>query len=465
MRSHFSRAIHGGRLGLELVIAGTEDVAHSGFTSMKIRIPVFPLAVLCVLLWTACAQAMAEADYRPLDREARELQRQYLALGGALPPTRTSALLGVDPATPAMADQALSGAALPASSDARALWLARQWMHRGYLREAAALLARLNPADAAAAAERIVLQAEILARQGQPARRRDHACCRDPVIGAVGGVRALQRAAALAAANDRPSALATLETLGRMQTTDAETLSLRDRANIAAGFMYLGRTEQAAAKMAFDRVRVDSLFSAEALFGLGWVEFAQGNLSRALIPWLTLNERPVKEPAVREALLLLPYAQWRIGAYRDAVERYRAAIRFFDDEITLFDRVLEGWREGAALDAVQSFDSADGLAEYRIAGVYDTPYVRAVLTDGGFQTAYDTWRHLQALERQLAPRPGASALRQRAAQPVADHRAHPQHQALAALGGERERSAGYRARAHFELARLLDEMAAQGEAK
>lgn len=432
---------------------------------MKIRTPVFPLAVLCALLWTACAQAMAAADYRPLDREARELQRQYLALGGALPPTRTSALLGVDPATPAGADQTLTGAALPASSDARALWLARQWLHRGYLREAAALLARLNPADAAAAAERIVLQAEILARQGQPASAATTLAAATQSPAPWAAYAHYNRAAALAAANDRQSALTTLEALGRMQTTDAETLSLRDRANIAAGFMYLGRTEQAAAKMAFDRVRVDSPFSSEALFGLGWVEFAQDNLSRALIPWLTLNERPVKEPAVREALLLLPYAQWRIGAYRDAVERYRAAIRFFDDEITLFDRVLEGWREGAALDAVQSSDSADGLAEYRIAGAYDTPYVRAVLTDGGFQAVYDTWRHLQALERQLATRPGASALRQRAAQAVADHRAHLQSQALAALGGERERSAGYRARAHFELARLLDEMAARGEAK
>jgi hypothetical protein len=436
---------------------------------MKIRTPVFPFAAWCVLLWCACAQAIAAADYRPLDREAREVQRQYLALGGALPATRTSALLGIDPATPAAAEQALAAAqgndSLPASADARALWLARQWLHRDYLREAAALLARLNPADAAAAAERLVLQGEVLARQGQPAGAATTlAAVQSPAPWAA--YAHFNRAAALAAANDRQSALATLETLGRMQSADAETLALRDRANIAAGFAYLSRAEPAVAKTAFDRVRLDSPFSAEALFGLGWVEFAQDNLSRALIPWTTLNERPVKEPAVREALLLLPYAQWRIGAFRDAVERYRAAIRYFDDEITRFDRVLDGWREGAALDAVQSFDGADGAAEYRIAtGNYDTPYVRAVLADGGFQAAYDSWRHLQALERQLAARPGAAALRQRAAQAAADHRAHLQEHALAALGAERERSAAYRARAHFELARLLDEMAAQGEAK
>ncbi len=417
------------------------------------------------LIWCACAHGLAAADdYRALDREARDVQRQFVSSGGVLPPTRVRALLEVDPSAPGNAEQALAGAAsLPSSADARALWLARQWMHRGYLREAAALLARLNPADAAAAAERAVLQGEILARQGQPGS----------AAAALAGVQSpapwaayalYNRAVALVGANDRQSALTALDALGRVQTGEAETLALRDRANIASGFIYLGRGEQAAAKTAFDRVRLDSPFSSEALYGLGWVEFAQGSLSRALIPWTTLNERQVKEPAVREALLLLPYAQWRIGAYRDAVERYRAAIRFFDDEIALFDRVLAAWREGAALDAVQSVDGTDGVNEYRIAGTYDTSYVRMVLTDGGFQAAYDTWRHLQAIERLLAAQP-AAALRQRAAQAVAMHRSYLQDQAVAMLGVQRERSAGYRARAHFELARLLDEMAVRGEAK
>lgn len=421
--------------------------------------------LLVLSLAAAVHGPAAAADYRPLDRAARDLQREFLAAGGLVAEGPVTALLAVDPAGAPAADEALGRVpALPATADGRRLWLAKQWMHRGYLREAADLMARMGvPADAALSAERAVLQAEVLALQGRPAE----------AAALLEGVQSpdpwaayarYNRAAALRAAGggDR-SAMDLLEALGRVQASEPEVLALRDRANIALGFLQLGRGDAAAAKPAFDRVRFDSPFSAEALFGLGWVEFAQGNLSRALIPWVELNQHRTVEPAVREALLLVPYAQWHIGAYRDAVQQYRTAIAALDGELALFDRLLAALRDGTLLDALEPVSEADGVTTWRTPAGYGSPYVHALLAQGSFQAAFETYRHLRALEGRAAAMPGAAGLRQRLAQAVADHRAYLQEYAAAEIDRHRVRSAGYRARAHFELARLLDEVAARGD--
>lgn len=423
---------------------------------------LLPIAILFVLLFGA--HAGQAADYRLLDREARAVQRDFVAAGG-VSSTPVALLLSTDPARPEEAEETLAraaSAALPDSRDGQRLWLAKRWMARGHLNEAAALLARVR-GGGDAGAERELLQAEILSRQG---RHGDAGALLQSVQAQMpqpwASYAAYNLAAALESAGRRQAALDALDALGRGAGGDAEVLALRDRANIALGFQRLGGSDAAGAKAAFDRVRFDGPFSAEALLGLGWVEFSQNNLSRALIPWTELNQRGAVEPAVREALLLTPYARWQVGAYREAVEQYRGAIARLDRELALFDRTLAGVRGGTLLEALRVASGDDGV---RLPAEYDSPYLRSVVIAGPFQAALETLLHLREIETQAARLPGGAALGRRAADAAAAHRDFLREYADGDLSAQRARSASYRARAHFELARLLDEVSAREHAR
>lgn len=443
-------------------MAGTTHSTSTPMTTDRF----LPIAILLVLL--SGASAGQASDYRTLDAEARAVQRGFVAAGG-ISTTPAALLLSADPARIDEAESMLARAASPAlpdSSDGQRLWLAKRWMARSYLDEAAALLARVRGGDARTdtGAERALLQAEILARQGRHGDAVALLQSAQPQMPQPwASYAAYNLAAAQQSAGRSPAALETLDALGRGTGGDVEVLALRDRANIALGFQRLGAGDVAGAKAAFDRVRFDGPFSAEALFGLGWVEFSQNNLSRALIPWTELNQRGAIEPAVREALLLTPYARWQVGAYREAVEQYRSAIIRLDNELALFDRTLAGLRGGALLDALSV--AARGESALRLPADYDSPYLRSVVTATPFRAALETLQQLREIEKQAAQLPGGAVLVQRAAGASAAHRDFLRTYADAELAAQRGRSVSFRARAHFELARLLDEVSARENAR
>ncbi|MDR2877562.1 MAG: tetratricopeptide repeat protein [Chromatiales bacterium] len=440
--------------------AGMTGTVYSISTPMMTN-RLLPIAMLFVLLLGM--RAGEAADYRALDAEVRAVQRVFAAAGGAVS-SQTAVLLSVDPAhindaEEVLARAASSGSLLPDSRDAELLWLAKRWMARAYLNEAATLLARVR-GNGDVGSEKILLQAEILARQG---RHADAAALLQSAQAQMpqpwASYAAYNLAAASLSAGRTQAALETLDALGRGTGGDDEVLALRDRANITLGFQRLGAGDGAAAKAAFDRVRFDGPFSAEALFGLGWSEFSQNNLSRALIPWAELNQRGALEPAVREVLLLAPYARWQLGAYREAVEQYRTAITRFDAELALLDRTRAGLGGDALLDTLSITAQGDGAP--RPPAGYDSFYLRALMSAEPFRAGLDTLRHLREIEREAVSLPGGSAIATRANAAAAGYRELLRAYADADLGAERERSVSYRARAHFELARLLDEVSAR----
>lgn len=251
------------------------------------------------------------------------------------------------------------------------------------------------------------------------------------------------RAVALEGMGQKDAALQALNGLGQITAPDVEVAALRDRANIALGFRQLARRDSAAARAAFERVRLDSPFSSAALLGMGWVEFER-NPSRALIPWSELRQGDVADPAVREAMLLVPYVQWQVGAHRDAVNSYRSAITMLEADLGNVERILAGVREGALLDELTK------TVPQRLEGIF---------IDGTLRAALDTWQYLRILEARTVSLPQAA----RASITLASdgHRAWLRDRIVESLEGERQRIDAQRARAHFELARLLDEVAAR----
>lgn len=397
----------------------------------------FLLALVLALAQLPGMSARADDGYRPLDDAARAAQRLYVQAGGVLPATPIGALLSADPARP---DPAAIAPRLPATADPR-VWLAREWMYRGRLTEAEALLAGSGgPAEA----ERLILRAQLLARTGRHAAAVSALDAAGRLPQPWAAYAEYNRAAALDGAGRSEAALQALNALGQGTATEPEAAALRDRANIALGFRHLDRGDPAAAHSAFGRVRLDSPFSSRALLGLGWVEFRRDSLSRALIPWMELRQRDAADPSVREALLLVPYVQWRVGAYRDAVESYRSAIARLEGELAAVDGLLAG---GTLLDGLAAGSDA---APRRLS---------KLLADGTLDAALETWRHLRTLDARTASLP--PVVRTGTAEAMANHRLWLQTRITEALTAERESIGVQRARAHFELARLLDDVAAR----
>ncbi len=117
-----------------------------------------------------------------------------------------------------------------------------------------------------------------------------------------------------------------LSRLGRMNATDEELATLRDKANLALGYIYLRDKQPTPAIEALQRIRLQGLAADPALLGMGWAEFARDRLPRALAAWDTLSRRSVTGPAVQEGLLAIPYALMEAGAYAQAARRYEQAI-------------------------------------------------------------------------------------------------------------------------------------------
>lgn len=205
--------------------------------------------------------------------------------------------------------------------------LARIWQRRGYAGKAAAALDKVH-------------------EQALPLELRDEAhLLRSRVLMDLGDYAAAARllaaptrshlwaayarfnlGVALVRNGQRAEGLGLLAEVGALQTQDEELLALRDKANLALGYIHLRDKEAVDAAQCLQQVRLQGLSAAPALLGLGWAEFAVGRLSRALVPWDELSRRSVTEPAVQEALLAIPYALVEASAYGQAAQRYQQAV-------------------------------------------------------------------------------------------------------------------------------------------
>jgi len=290
----------------------------------------------------------------------------------------------------------------PAARDRIWLSLAEIWQRRGYLDRADDALARIGDGlGKGGRAEQALLKAHIQMARGSNA---DAALILATVPSVAPDWSAYLRynqAVALRRAGLSESANSALEDLGTVKSTNAEVLALRDRANIALGFAYLKAQAPAAAKEVLERVRLDSPFADQALLGLGWAEFNGGNYYNALISWTELRNRGMSDATNYEARILVPYAQRRLHAYREAVEQYRAAVTDFDADLRRLDAIIAEVKNGKLIDRLLADDAAEGALPQDVAGARAMPYLVDLLASNEFQDALATYRNLKHLENHL----------------------------------------------------------------
>ncbi|MGE0370328.1 MAG: tetratricopeptide repeat protein [Gammaproteobacteria bacterium] len=300
----------------------------------------------------------------------------------------------------------LSGTVDATARDRIWLSLAKTWMRRGYLDQAEDALGRIGGGlGKEGKAEQALLQARILMeKQHYP----EAAATLSAVQVAPEWTPYLRynQAVALQRSGQSDAGAALLDELGQMKSADQDLLALRDKANIALGFAYLSRQQAEAAKAALGRVRLDSPFSPRALLGIGWADYGLGNISQALKSWTELEARGVTDAAVHEASVMIPFAQWQLHAYREAVQKYRAVIDSYDGELARLDEMIAQTGQGTliadlAADGGAGPDLDLDLLPERIADAQTRPYLLSLLASDRFRDAFTTYRNLRSQQQRL----------------------------------------------------------------
>jgi hypothetical protein len=205
---------------------------------------------------------------------------------------------------------------------------------------------------------------------------------------------------------DRPEdAIRQLDQLGRSDADTAELLDLRDKANLALGYIYLQQGRDSEARPVLARVRLNGPFSAKALLGAGWADAAAQNYRAALTPWLELRDRDLLDSAVQESLLAIPYAWARLDAHSTAAAGYQAALDAYDAEIGRLDAAIAGSRAGKLVPAMLSADDARiGRWYWQLDTLPDsieTRYLYDLVARHSFQEGLRNVRDLAALSANL----------------------------------------------------------------
>jgi hypothetical protein len=284
-------------------------------------------------------------------------------------------------------------------------YLGKVWYQRGYLQESERALRHVSDKiQPRISAERYMLLAQLMLREDRY----------DDAIAALSAWQGppdwtayaqFNLGVALVRKGRLPDAIAHLDQVGRMDTSNQELLALRDKANLALGFALLQAERAADARPILERVRLDGPYSSKALLGVGWADSALGEFKRALVPWLELRKRNLLDSAVQESYLTVPYAYNQLGAGGQAAEFYNSAIDSFDAEMKHIDESVEQIRSGKMLDRLLNDDKKDTLTWYwQLKTLPDAPesrYLYQLLASNEFQEGLKNYRELIFMSRNL----------------------------------------------------------------
>jgi hypothetical protein len=289
-------------------------------------------------------------------------------------------------------------------------YLAKVWYQRNYLDQAATALASIRgalPGDLEP--ERHLLEAQVLMYLGryddairvlerwQPAKGRSD----------VWSAYARFNIGVALVRNGRTGEAAKLlDAVGQIRAPTQEIAALRDKANLALGYVWLKENRPNEAKTVLQRVRLQGPQSNKALLGVGWADSAERRFTKALAPWLELRERNVLDAAVQESYLAIPYAYAQLDATQQAVEHYTLALDAFTAESQRIDQSIAAIRSGRLLDAIMDNDSGDNVGWYwQLQNLPDAPetrYLYHLLATHEFQEGLKNYRDLKLMQRDLA---------------------------------------------------------------
>lgn len=298
-------------------------------------------------------------------------------------------------------ERLIAAGAPPAVRDRAWFYLAKIRYQRGYHDEAEQALARIGgrlPGDLED--QRQILHAILLIDQQ---RYREAAERLSGLKGKSDWVRygRYNLGVALVRAGETERGIALLDQIGREPAATEELKTLRDKANVAIGYVYLQAGQPERARDALDRVRLDGLVSNKAMLGMGWIYSALGQQDKALVYWNELKQRNQLDTAVQESLLAVPYALGKLGALRQSLQEYEQAIAIYTREMGRIDSAIAGIRAGQLSASLLSQDTSEEMGWFwnleKLPNTPESYYLATLLAGHDFQEALKNYRDLRFL--------------------------------------------------------------------
>jgi len=302
--------------------------------------------------------------------------------------------------------QLIERGAQPAVRDRAWFYLAKIRYQRGYTADAELALAKVeNRLPPELQEDHALLRANLLMA------RADYAGAAAALQGLDAQSSATRYArfnlgVALIRAGEPARGIAVLDALGQAYAENEEFRSLRDRANVALGFGALSDQKPEAARTYLERVRLQGLQANKALLGFGWAAASMKQPKLALVPWQELAQRDLGDAAALEARIAVPYAYAELGAYRQALDGYNAAIAAFADETAKLDESIAAIRRGTLVDALLERNPGDEMGWFwRMNALPQMPHashLTQLMAQHPFQEAFKNYRDLRFLAGNLA---------------------------------------------------------------
>jgi len=189
------------------------------------------------------------------------------------------------------------------------------------------------------------------------------------------------------------------------QPTDIQR-SLQDKAKVALGFYYLKGKQLEKAREQFLAVRLESPYTNKALLGMGWTYVEKGNYNKALSHWLELRKKDIRDIAVQEALLAIPYAYQKLKAMQPALEKYLDATELYQQQLDLIANIELQVIDGQLVENLvnrmikskQSERDDDNIRDSKIFGDDYDYYIYELLAQNSFNEHFRSYQKLGRLE-------------------------------------------------------------------
>ena len=212
-------------------------------------------------------------------------------------------------------------------------------------------------------------------------------------------------AIALVKTGEQDDAMDLLEEVASIDPETLEQTALRDKANLALGYVALRAKDASKASSYFKNIRLLGSQSNKALLGIGWAHHNNKDYQDSLVPWLELQKRITADPSVQEAMLTVPYTLEKIAAKEQALAYYNHAINTYNSELTSINNVINAVETGeftAALRALHSHQRSENKTHFTtLPDSVATPYLHQIIAGHEFQAALKNYRDLLYMQNML----------------------------------------------------------------
>ena len=193
-------------------------------------------------------------------------------------------------------------------------------------------------------------------------------------------------------------------------TEDKVIRSLQDKALVALGYYHLSHKKFEKAREYLLKVRLDSPLANKALLGVGWSYSETGRHHRALAHWLELSKRDIRDVAVQEALLAVPFAYQQLSSMQLSLTKYAEASTVFQQQLDLINELMTKIEEGGLLEQFvsnivtnqyEAIGDDSGIKDSKLFGDQYDYYLYELVSQHQFNEGFRSYQKLGKLAQIL----------------------------------------------------------------